>query len=475
MPNLNRREFIKSLSAAGLLMTAPRLVQSAVPAGFANNNGKRILLNIILDGGPDIRHLLPPEASGNQESFAGVYWKHRATAHAIKPDDLAAVQDRWDQDFFHQNANGVNFGILNQAGWLNKMWEQGSVALVNNAIGSGKRDHAQALLALEQGDSNTGSHDLDKSGWGGRLAASLGKRVVSLTHQPRRFCYGPHATNERSHDNSNLLAMRNSRNYGLFTPNPKADPASSQVVIDRALKSYYAAKRLTMPASSPYHKFLQHEKNLRFFGDALRERLASIPIPLAIESLYDEKVSLQTGIPILNKPYLGRQIRNMYDCLAANDIIDFQVACMEYGGWDTHKNQKRFIEQKLSDLFGENRALDILYQSLPADITDNLIITISGEFGRQLKSNGDNGTDHGRGNTILVIGKGIKGGSYGELFPNDELDKIASLSPDIVGKTNIEHVFAAACDYVEPGISSQIFPTRDTAMLEAGVNPNLFV
>ena len=501
---MNRRNFLKALSAAGIMLGSPNLfrpVQAAelnLPAGFAPSVPK-ILINIILDGGPDFRHLIVPKFVSDKSQFGYLYWKHRATAHSIAQQN-AAYQARWDNDYLKPvlkpAASGQEFGILNNAGWLFDMWEAGNAAIVNNALVSNSRDHSHSLLILEQGDRNTGTHDLDKPGWGGRLIKAIQDqaqqsdpaaqfKIVSLTREVRRFCYCPDPADARKHTTAQVVSVRDSRNLGLYDSDPTAENYSAlapQTVMSRALKAYYAAKQKEMPSSSPYYRFIQHEKDLRFFSEAMKARLIgddaqnpNIPIPDSIRALYDAQFANENGLFPLNNTYFGKQIRNLYDCLAAQDILDFRIASMDYGGWDSHKNQQRYIEQRFQDLFHHNGGIATLYKTLPEYITDQLVFVISGEFGRQLKSNGDNGTDHGRGNSILVLGKGIKGGMYGDPFPADEVDKIDQRSPDITGKTGLEHIFGAVADSLEPNTANTVFPQKADAPLEEGLNAQLFI
>lgn len=455
---MKRRDFLKTSSLAFLM--ANGLLRNA--EAFPTPSG-RIVVNITLDGGPDFRHLLAPTYSSDENSYAFQYWQHRATAHAI--DNIpAAYESRWNNDFL--KPNGESFGILNSAAWLKSMWDSGNVAFINNVLASNSRDHAYSLLILEHGDRNSKPHDVDKPGWGGRLADAVNSKIVSLTHQPRRFCYGLHPNNSQKHLNKNLISMRDSRNMALFTPSN--NPTSDSDVMNRALKSFYAAKRNLVVDSSPtpFDQLIQHENDLRVFSSAVASRLDTVTLPNEITRLY-------SGNATLSSRYLGRQIRNLYDALACHDILNFSVASMEYGGWDTHKNQKRFIEQRFIDLFGENQALHSLYQALPSEVADKLVFVISGEFGRQLKANGDAGTDHGRGNTVIVIGNDISGSVIGDMFPNTELNKLSNRSPDITGLTGIEQVFGAVCDWVQSGTSSTVFPDINNAPIESGVSISL--
>jgi uncharacterized protein (DUF1501 family) len=216
-----------------------------------------------------------------------------------------------------------------------------------------------------------------------------------------------------------------------------------------------------MTRDSIYYRFVDMERKIREFGAPITERLAATPVPPAI-------AALTTGG--LTDPGFAMQIRNVYDAFACADILSLAVASLEYNGWDSHRNQVALIERKLADLFGTGKAFDALYQSLPSDAADNLVIVIAGEFGRQLRANGDGGTDHGEGNDMLVIGKRVRGGVYGSLFPDAELARLGDPSPQIEGLTEIDHVFGAVSDWVLPGSSLTVFPRRPQARLEPGVD-----
>jgi hypothetical protein len=107
---------------------------------------------------------------------------------------------------------------------------------------------------------------------------------------------------------------------------------------------------------------------------------------------------------------------------------------------------------------------------------DNVTYTFNTDFGRQLRANGDYGTDHGSGNYLIVVGRGVGGGVYGEMFPASEIEggaegtRFDQQGADIEGRTSIERVLSAACDWVAPGTGSLVFPDAATSALESGVN-----
>ena len=188
--------------------------------------------------------------------------------------------------------------------------------------------------------------------------------------------------------------------------------------------------------------------------------------------------------------------------IIANDLLDARVMSLDYGGWDSHGDQRivpaglandpnnpdfsRGIENGLRDIFGgqfgnsptDSSALhggfSALWESLSQADRSKIVVTIAGEFGRQIRDNGAFGTDHGEGNYIFLISEKINGGLYGDLFPESEVDKLDDTSvraPAITPETDIDHIFGAACDWVVGG-NSTVFPNRSNADLEANVSFN---
>jgi uncharacterized protein (DUF1501 family) len=88
-----------------------------------------------------------------------------------------------------------------------------------------------------------------------------------------------------------------------------------------------------------------------------------------------------------------------------------------------------------------------------------MVLTVAGEFGRQIRDNGDAGTDHGKGNLFMVIGDRVQGGIYGEVFPADEVQKYDDGgTPDITPLTELDHLFAEVANWVSSGSGDSVFP-----------------
>ena len=89
-----------------------------------------------------------------------------------------------------------------------------------------------------------------------------------------------------------------------------------------------------------------------------------------------------------------------------------RVWSVSLGGFDTHANEKgaqsillgvvsQGISKFMSQLRSTNRANDV-------------VVLVYSEFGRRVKANASEGTDHGTSGPVFVLGSRIKGGLYGE-------------------------------------------------------------
>lgn len=86
--------------------------------------------------------------------------------------------------------------------------------------------------------------------------------------------------------------------------------------------------------------------------------------------------------------------------------IGLRVATVDVPGWDTHVNQAG----QIADLgAGLSAAVMAFWRDLGA-LQQDVSVVVMSEFGRRLRSNTAGGTDHGRGNVMMVLGPQAKGG-----------------------------------------------------------------
>jgi uncharacterized protein (DUF1501 family) len=90
-----------------------------------------------------------------------------------------------------------------------------------------------------------------------------------------------------------------------------------------------------------------------------------------------------------------------------------RLAFLALGGWDTHVNQGSSQGQLANRLGQLGTGLATLARELGPAFADTTILVMS-EFGRTVAENGNAGTDHGHGNAMWLLGGPVGGGKvYG--------------------------------------------------------------
>jgi uncharacterized protein (DUF1501 family) len=113
-----------------------------------------------------------------------------------------------------------------------------------------------------------------------------------------------------------------------------------------------------------------------------------------------------------NNP-LGKTLQQVAQMLSSD--VGTRVVYLQLGGFDTHANEKPLHATLMTQL---SDSLSAFQSDLEAQGLAERVVTMTvSEFGRRVKENGSQGTDHGAAGPMFVLGKGIKGGLYGE-HPN---------------------------------------------------------
>ncbi|HLJ20806.1 MAG TPA: DUF1501 domain-containing protein [Stellaceae bacterium] len=137
---------------------------------------------------------------------------------------------------------------------------------------------------------------------------------------------------------------------------------------------------------------------------------------------------------------LGHALRTVAQL--AKMQIGLQVATADIGGWDTHENQPGRFRNCVERL---SQGISAFCADM-ARFHDRLILVTVSEFGRRLRSNRSNGTDHGRGNVMTVLGAGVQGGRFYGRWPGlttDKLDEGVDLSVTTDYRQVLSEVLAA--------------------------------
>jgi uncharacterized protein (DUF1501 family) len=117
--------------------------------------------------------------------------------------------------------------------------------------------------------------------------------------------------------------------------------------------------------------------------------------------------------------------------------VNVRAFAVDMGGWDTHENQP----PRLANLVGQlSRALAAFHTDLH-DRMDRIVLVVMSEFGRRLRSNKSNGTDHGHAGLAIVSAPRIAGGRIHGTWPGLSSDRLDN-AVDLAMTTDVRSILA---------------------------------
>jgi len=412
---MDRRYFLKStgigLASFGLMAAAPDFLhQFASAQALSDRRGRRkVLICIFQRGAVDGLNMVVP--FGDSE-----YYNLRNSIAIKKPQETDGAVD----------LDGY-FGLHPSLKPFEALWKNKQLAVVHSA-GSpdNTRSHFDAQDYMESGTpGNKGTRD----GWLSRvLQTSAGKndsafRAVSMTQQTPRSFLGRYPT----------IAMTNLADFsikaGIYT---KSVQGGFENIYDENAKDS--------------------------LGETGRETFEAVNF---LKQANPAQFQPENGAAYPNSPF-GRSLRQIAQLIKAN--VGLEIAFTDTPGlnWDTHLNQGGARGQQANLFRDFGASIAALTVDLGARMDDVVILTMS-EFGRTARQNGSNGTDHGHGNAMFVIGNSVKGGKvYGEwkgLKPdqlNDGRDLAVTTDfRDVFGEIAVKHLGNKSLEKVFPNYQAQ--------------------
>ena len=347
---MKRRDFVRvvALSAGGLLL--PGLNGWAASNPDLNTSQSKLIV-VMLRGAVDGLNVVAPYGDANYERL-------RPTIGLARPGQDNGLID----------LDGY-FGLHPALRPLQDLWQQRRLAFVH-ASGSPDetRSHFDAQDYLESG---TPGRKGTQDGWMNRLLASLGgpvgpTRAISVGPVMPRILSG--------RINTTNIASGVAASKTTLLDRPQIGGAFAQL--------YQGQDKL----STMYQEAQSAHKEI-------------------VASMDDESRVADGGAPLPNG-FPGDAAR--LATLMKNDAR-IQFAFIPLGGWDTHANQGAASGQLASRLAPLGQGLAALARGLGPLFNDTTIVVMS-EFGRTARQNGNNGTDHGHGNVIWVLGGPVEGG-----------------------------------------------------------------
>lgn len=344
-------------------------------------------------------------------------------------DSLNIIVPTFEQRYYRERPNikvpegaalplGRGFGLHPSLPGIHAMYRAGTFAPVV-AVGTPDRtmSHFEAMDTLERGMPGTSA-----SGWMNRV---LDKRKQTGVFSAIQF--GSQLPLALAGD-APALAMDGLGSFGLGGYDQLLGPATT------ALSAMYRGVKHPMTDQ---------------VGDTLR----------AIGTVRTLNSRPYTPAPAAKYPQnsgLGNTLRDTARLIKAK--VGMTLSTIDVGGWDMHTNEGGVGGGDLTNHMKElDEALVAFATDLGPAFKDVTVVLVS-EFGRTLRENGTQGTDHGHGQAMWVLGGGIKGGTVYGAWPGLS-DRALFNNGSVAGRTDYRDVLAEVLvRRGAVGSTSTIFP-----------------
>lgn len=381
---MDRRKFIQMASLSGMGLIA--VGKSAWAARSAEPATERKLIVVLLRGAVDGLNVVIPHGDPN-------YYQMRPTIAVPRPgqEDGAIDLDGY-------------FGLHPSLISLQPLWQQGKLAFVQ-AAGSPDptRSHFDAQDFMESG---TPGRKATADGWMNRLLGNL----PGVSTPTRAISVGP-------------VMPRILSGHMTATNIASGAAAGRPGVLDR-------------PAiGAAFSKLYQGQDAMSHaYQDAQQAHLE------VMSSLEDEMRNADNGAP----PPNGFPVDASHVARLMRNDPRIQLAFMALGGWDTHANEGAGKGQLANHLSPLGQGLATLARELGPTFDDTTIVVMS-EFGRTVRQNGNNGTDHGHGNVMWLLGGRIAGGKVHGDWPGLDENRLYE-GRDLAATTDFRTVLAQVAE-----------------------------
>ncbi|MHC4077322.1 MAG: DUF1501 domain-containing protein [Planctomycetota bacterium] len=374
--SLSRRSFLElaGMSTAGIAVPLPLPgLLGLDPANVRKVKRQKTLVLLFLRGGADGLNLVTPYGEK-------AYYDYRRSIALPPPKSaVAAAQKLRDLDGF--------FGLHPRLSDLLPFWKSKDLSIVH-AVGNPKNNRSHFVqqdifetadpTASVQSEGFLNRHLQTSEGRGPLRAVSIGARLPRVLR-----------------GSASAVAIRSVRD--LAYQNRYGDPDQ----IADALEELYGKDQM------PQKKKKQKATGRGVVEAAGRSTMAGLR---ALEDIGRAKYTPAKNAKYPANNSLGVALANVAQLIKAD--VGLEVVEIDYGGWDTHRNQGQAAGAFGARAGAVGGAMAAFARDLGDRLQDVLVLTVS-EFGRTARENGTAGTDHGHGGVMFVLGGALRQGSGG--------------------------------------------------------------
>lgn len=308
----------------------------------------------------------------------------------------------FNNDIYHQKRNSIalkqneilkisdEVGLHKSLQPLKNLYDKGFVSIINN-VGY-PNPNLSHFRSTDIWQTASGSNEYLQNGWVGRY--------LDFTKA------NPYKAIEV--DESLSLMLKGKTQNGLAITDPK-------------LLYRYMREPFFNNVASNYNDAHLSDHNLGYLYNTMIDAKSSA------KYIY-EKNSTENTSAAYPKNIFGKQLKTISQFIKSG--LETQVFYAGLSGFDTHANQA-LTQERLLKIYAESMEIFVNDLQKNNQFDDVLILTFS-EFGRRVKQNKSNGTDHGTANNVFVVGKNLKKqGLYNNLPNLGDLDKNGNLKYEI--------------------------------------------
>ena len=365
---ITRRQLLKS-SLALIPSSAflPAAFQRAATQSTLKSNpitaiSDRVLIVVQMAGGNDGLNTVIPFANG-------LYYDHRPNL-AIPEDQVIPLN--------------ADVGLHPSLTEFKSLWDEGVLAIVEGVgYPNPNFSHFKSMDIWRTADPEGKLND----GWLGRYLETLNQ---TQEHVFQGLAVDRVLPRELSSQNVAIPIVESIAAYHFQSDS--AYPGAAHERLQNLLKLYAAS-----PPETPYAVHLNNTIDVAY---------------QSTQALQKSNQAYKSAFEYPDNKF-AKGLRLLAQAITGN--LGIKVGHITLGGFDTHADQKD-QHSRLLKILAEG--IYAFYQDLKAHGRDREVVIMTwSEFGRRVKSNASDGTDHGSAGPLFIFGTPVDGGFYGQ-HPN---------------------------------------------------------